>query len=164
MMLQIVCSVKVAGEDTDLDDAYRNFSLLREASRDANGADNAPNRFAMLTSYLTISRYSDVALRSFAYFPDYYHKLESDEYRTQRHYAGFALLSLVLGLPLATVAVLWCHDSGIVRLRAYRRRNWANKESRKPGEVFVPVRTQGSGPQQLATEPKPIVGLPQPDS
>jgi ABC transport system ATP-binding/permease protein len=68
MMAQIVFSVLVgdpsaATNPSDADQAYQNYSLAKPAS------GQSPGLFARAGSYLTLSRYADRALRSFAYAP-----------------------------------------------------------------------------------------------
>jgi hypothetical protein len=81
-----------------------------------------PNLAAVLGSYLTVSRYGDIALRSFAYFKDDATAFHGEAgkaatarlpaqvrygYRRWRIEAVSALVLLAVGFPLATAAVLW---------------------------------------------------------
>ncbi|HEX7380258.1 MAG TPA: ATP-binding cassette domain-containing protein [Pirellulales bacterium] len=71
-----------------------------------------PNLFASLASYLTISRYGDIALRSFAYFPAHADDARRFSYRRWRWEALLALTALTVGFPLATAAVLSLSNFG----------------------------------------------------
>jgi len=64
MMAQIVFSVQVAGEsDADLHVAYQNFRL----NRDRDNTTKPLPTLVTVASHVTLSRYGDITLRSFAY-------------------------------------------------------------------------------------------------
>lgn len=71
-----------------------------------------PTLFASLASYLTISRYGGIALRSFAYFPAQSDDARRFSYRRWRWEALLALAALTVGFPLATAAVLSLSNHG----------------------------------------------------
>ncbi|HUY32638.1 MAG TPA: ABC transporter ATP-binding protein [Pirellulales bacterium] len=106
---------------------------------DANQDRFRPKLAAALGSYLTISRYGDIALRSFAYFDDDERVFlgESDPnptgrlprqvrfgYRRWRVEALGILAALIVGFPAAAAAVLWCQTAprqGRNRISAYQK-------------------------------------------
>lgn len=90
---------------------------IADASHDAR----RPNFAAALCSYFTISRYADIALRTFAYDPEDAEAFLRDSpipsgdpltrqdrfgYRRWRRHATGVLVAMVIGLPLATAVVL----------------------------------------------------------
>lgn len=119
MMLQIVFSIQVAGQrDADLHRAYDTFHSGRAAQ----------------VSYLTISRYADIALRSFSYWKrDYYAFAEPDSVEAQyaaldherygygiwRRQSLSILFAIAVAGPLLTVVILrtWESLGMVARLR-----------------------------------------------
>jgi len=107
MMAQIVFSVQIAiGGDKSLKEAYREFQLPRPQQVSAAGQENGPPAAVVVASYVTLSRYGDIALRSFAYSS--LSKLE--DFRRERWTALGRLLALSVALPILAVGLLWVQE------------------------------------------------------
>lgn len=80
MIAQIVFSVVVVGHRSgDVEKDYSEFTPLRTSAGDSDQDKPTPTWFASLASTFTVSRYGDMALRSFAYGKGAYE--DSDKYR-----------------------------------------------------------------------------------
>lgn len=89
-----------------------------DAVADARHNATLPNQVGVALSYLTLSRYGDIVLRSFAYWQGDYEAFRGQEAspRSRVHRFGYAdwrrhavgvLGLLTLALPLATLLILW---------------------------------------------------------
>ena len=113
MMMQIVFSVQVAGQgDAFLQGAIGEFHWTndRPRSRDDRIDLGRPNPWAARASYATLSRYGDIAVRSFAYF-GHESAAHNDEYRQWRKEARRMLIVMILGLPVVAIVVLHVQGS-----------------------------------------------------
>jgi hypothetical protein len=103
MMMQIVFSVVVAGDgDAFLENAYCNFQWGPPI--DTHMDRNQPNVWAARASYITLSRYGDISLRSFAYF-------SRPETSCAFWEAVATLLAMMFALPALAAAVLCLQEN-----------------------------------------------------
>lgn len=96
MMAQIVFTVHVAGNGSDLlHNAYGGFN------------QKPPDDWATKVSHITISRYGDIALRSFAYFPPSNPSEDLiQHYADRKHRAVFSLVTITIVSLFLSVSLL----------------------------------------------------------
>ncbi|MCE9552608.1 MAG: ATP-binding cassette domain-containing protein [Planctomycetes bacterium] len=123
MMFQIVFSVQIAGMgNKTLHAAYLEFSPLTPGDTpDLVPSSDRPNQAAAWLSYLTISRYADIELRSLVYFQGT--EVMGTDHARWRWRAWSVLWATAIGLPLAACGLLWLQELKVTRIGSATKRH-----------------------------------------
>jgi|GEM_PF-5308771 len=106
MMAQIVFSVQIAVPgNLSLKEAYRDFQLLRSPLVADSEQVSRPSFTVVAASYFTLSRYGDIALRSFSY-----HEKNPVDHQNRQRTALGVLGALSVVLPTLAAGLLWLQE------------------------------------------------------